>query len=334
VYEIEVIQGLEFITQQELKTFLPSKAITYQTKGIIQVDTTQEDDLLKLRTAIAVYKLFSFPIPRPKALLGHQYLTSILSAITQITKKNTFSSFSIGVAGDDTSVIQRIRNEISQHTKLEFQPEKGDLHIRIRKSLTLEGWDVLIRLTPRPLATRTWRKHNMQGALSAPVAHAMIKLFNQSHHTLLNVGCGSGTLLIEAINSKLFQLGIGIDNDLAMLNLTNEHIKEAKVRSLISCCDADMRKLPFENASFSAVCSDFPFGQLVGTKEYIEQSYGYWLYEIARITKPQGTCIIITHAIKLMEKELAQLSKLWHIKSVYPIVLNGLHPKIYLLERC
>ena len=35
-----------------------------------------------------------------------------------------------------------------------------------------DGWETLVRTTPRPLATRYWRVCNYEAALNATVAHA------------------------------------------------------------------------------------------------------------------------------------------------------------------
>ena len=41
---------------------------------------------------------------------------------------------------------------------------------------TDEGWEALVRLTPRPLSARPWRVCNLPGALDATAAHAMARL--------------------------------------------------------------------------------------------------------------------------------------------------------------
>ena len=72
--------------------------------------------------------------------------------------------------------------------------------LRVRKAdIRRDGWEVLIRLTPRPLSAREWRVCNMEGALNATIAAAMIEMTDPSARRprVFNLMCGSGTLLIE-----------------------------------------------------------------------------------------------------------------------------------------
>ncbi|PZS02444.1 MAG: hypothetical protein DLM69_04080, partial [Candidatus Chloroheliales bacterium] len=81
------------------------------------------------------------------------------------------------------------------------------------------GWEVLTRISPRPLVTRAWRVSNMPGALNATVAYAMVKLTKpRPDDVFLNLACGSGSLLIERLATVRARLAIGCDIDRAALN--------------------------------------------------------------------------------------------------------------------
>jgi tRNA (guanine6-N2)-methyltransferase len=334
-YELEVAPGIETIVQEELLSLLGTRMqILSVQKGGIQFTTDVDSNRLKtLKTVNTVYRLLTFLVPRPKALLGHQYLKQIIAEIQVQQKLETFQTLSISAAGQESAIMTRLRDEICQATHLKPADEIGDMRLRIRPSVTQKNaWEVLVRLTPRPLATRVWRTENMQGALNAPVAHAMLRLLHlQPSDVLLNIGCGSGTFLAEATAFRP-KLCVGCDISSENLDLTHTNLKTFNTHSL-SLLQADVERLPFDDNTVSAICSDLPFGQLVATPQAIQTLYPIWLRESARVLKQHQPCVLITHAIRLIENTIQQQSHLWIMEEVYPITLNGLHPRIYLLRR-
>ena len=123
-------------------------------------------ELLRLRTIVAVYLVQHFPVPRARALLGQQHFQSLLRQIETVRRLypvHIFTSFRVSAAGEDSSTFARIKAEISQATGLTFDPEEGELLLRIRpSSLEASGWELLTRISPRPSrsgpgASTTWR---------------------------------------------------------------------------------------------------------------------------------------------------------------------------------
>ncbi|MCA9915294.1 MAG: hypothetical protein KC496_18200 [Anaerolineae bacterium] len=204
-YEAEIVDGLDEIAQVEIETLINHQGRISRKNPESGISFRYEADprnLFQLQTVIAVYEVLSFDIPRPKALLGHQHLQRLLTTIAEIRDlhpEDAFQSFHIGAAGSGTSVMRRIQAELAQELSLPYHRYEGDLLLRIRRPPEdANGWQVLIRLTPRPLATRPWRVCNMKGALNASVAQAMIRLLQPSSaDAFLNLASGSATLLIE-----------------------------------------------------------------------------------------------------------------------------------------
>jgi tRNA G10 N-methylase Trm11 len=95
---------------------------------------------------------------------------------------------------------------------------------------------------------------------------------------------------------------------------------------------SDMQQLPFPDHSIDTICADLPFGQLVGDHVTNRELYPRTLQEVARIATSNARFVLLTHEIRLMT-QLLQQSDLWINKEQYPINLNGLHPRIYVLER-
>ena len=213
--------------------------------------------------AVAVYRLETFSVPRPKALLGHQHLTRLLQNIEEVRKDAPFTSFRFSAAGSDSAVFMRLAEEIQKVTGLRHDVEEGDLLLRIRKSN--EGWEILLRTTPRPLSSRPWRVCNLSGGLNATLAAAMVALVGvKSQDRFFNLMCGSGTLLIERRSRGQAARLVGCDISGEALTCSEENIQASHL-SGIELLRADATSLPFESASFDVIVADVPWGDAVGT---------------------------------------------------------------------
>lgn len=335
--ELEVIEGLETIAHNELlqrchreikDAFVERGRVRFRYTGIIS-------KLLTLGTIVSVYTVTTHPVPRPRGLLGHQHFTRLMAQIENtftLNDEGAFKTFFISAAGSDSSVMQRIRDEIARHTGLSPVNSGGDLLIRIRPTANKE-WETLVRVTPRPLATRSWRIANMEGALNASVARAMAILSEPSEDDIvLNIACGSGSLLIErCVLSRPLAI-VGCDNALQALKLSKLNISASHHQQTIQLLQADASCLPFGKGYFNKLLADLPFGQLVGNHQDNKRIYPQILAEAGRITVVKSLFVLITHEIRLIETILRQTS-LWHIRQTVRINLNGLHPRIYVLER-
>ncbi|MDX1995820.1 MAG: methyltransferase domain-containing protein [bacterium] len=332
VIEIEVAEGLESFAQDELKGLVRTNVAV--SKGALTfTHTGQLAPLLSLHTANSVYLLLHFPVPRPRALLGHEHFHRILAHIRlvrDIDPAAEFRTFFISAAGADSSVMQRLKQEIATQTGLVHGDENGDLLIRIRRSG--EGWDVLLRLSARPLATRPWRVCNYEGALNGPVASAMAMLLNASPDDVyVNLACGSGTLLIEQMSYQRVRWAAGIDRSTDALKCARQNIRATSLSHHVDLLQADVRQLPLASNSVDLLSADLPFGQLSGSHTENQRLYPALLHEAARIARPKARFILITHEVRLIET-LLSTSNLWKIVTVQRVSLRGLHPRIYLLQ--
>lgn len=334
-YEFTVTPGLEALAERELAaTPWGSQAQIQSSTGLLTAASAEPyPQEQMLRTVVALYDVLDFPVPRPKALLGHQHLTRIIHACKAILSPS-FATLSISAAGKSSEVMQRLIAELAAALQLKAVRDVGDLHIRIRRStLHDDGWAVLIRRTPRPWATRAWRSENLPGSLHAPVAAAMAMLAQASEAApVLNVGSGSGTIVIETslFNPKLRI--VSLDADWSNIQLTRRHMQAAAVR-VDRLLQADARALPLADASFGAVLSDLPFGQLMGHNEDLQALYTAWLRETARVTQLEGRGVFLTHAVRLMMEVLGSVQDVWQVEKILPITLNGLHPRLFMLKR-
>ncbi len=201
-------------------------------------------------------------------------------------------------------------------------------------TLNSPAWEVLTRLTPRPLATRAWRVCNYEGALNATVARAMALLTQpQPTDVVLNVFCGSGSLLIErGLWGEAAQM-MGCDINQLARDCAEQNIKAAALAKAPQVMDWDARQLPLLDQSVDVLLADLPFGNLLGSHRDNLKLYPEVLREAARVAKPNARFVLITHEIKLIEAVLTDLSGLWQVKESLKVTLRGLHPRIYILNR-
>ncbi len=225
----EVTGGLEFVAQAELQQL--GAQVTEQRPAEVDFRYTGPlRALLDLKTVQAVYLVQQFAIPRPRGLLDNTYFRQLVAQINEIitlSGRDAFQSLRLAAAGSDSAVMQRIKNALAQTLGLTVSEDKGDLWIRVRPSRS-GGWETLTRLSPRPLVTRVWRVCNLEGALNAADAHAMIRLSQPTpSDVFVNLGCGSGTLLIERLAFGRAQQCLGLDIDHQHLRCAEANLKPA-----------------------------------------------------------------------------------------------------------
>ena len=109
-YEVELITGLERFVDDELGKKLGRRAyrltgypkegrMSFRYSGPIQ-------RLMDLRSAVAIYLVERFDIPRPKAFLGHRHFTRLIEmirAVIHLHPPETFKTFRLSAAGTLTS---------------------------------------------------------------------------------------------------------------------------------------------------------------------------------------------------------------------------------------
>lgn len=335
-YEAEVTEGLEFVSSGELTRL-----------GAVILDTRPGEigfrfagdpaALVKLATVQSISSVQHFAVPRPRALLGNVEFPLLIAQIQSVldrSPRGTYRTFHIAAAGSDSNVMQRLKAAIAERTGLTSTADKGDLWLRIRPGRAGGGgWETLVRLTPRPLVTRAWRVCNLEGALNAADARALVILTQpQPADVFVNLGCGSGTLLIERADHASSRRLLGFDHDAAALRCAQANTAAAGALDRIHLQRADMTRLPLPDQSVDALCADLPFGQLTGSHADNQRLYPRVLVEAARVAKPGARFVLITHEVRLMES-LLPLAQAWQVEQAIRVNLRGLHPRIYRLLR-
>jgi SAM-dependent methyltransferase len=343
-YEIEVIPGLEAVAIDELRRTLRQHVTIAPAlkEGLISIRYSgQAEALLDLTTVLAVYERQHFAVPRPKALLGQSAFDLLLARIAAVRALHSpaaFETFRISAAGAESSVLVRLREELAARTGLEYTAEEGDLLLRLRRPLDGgDGWEALLRLSPRPLSVRDWRVCNLAGALNASVAQAMVRLsLPHPDDVVLNLCCGSATLLIERLAAAPARIAIGCDNDRQARDCARENVA-ASGYDAIQIAAWDAGALPTPDAWVDVALADLPFGQLVGSHQQNITLYRRVLREATRVTVGGGLFVALTQDIRLWQRLVADAAADWTLDRELPIKLPSgsgyLHPRIFVLRR-
>jgi len=324
--EVEFLPGLgPFVLEEIEELFGGDVSVPRFTAGACRVRVRQPERLLQLRTAVAVHLVECFEIPRPKALLGHEAMTRLVTLVEAAmawSGRTSFRSFRLNAAGRDSAVFQRLAEMLHAETGLE-QDRWGDLLVRVRR--VDDGWEVLARTSPRPLSARAWRTHNFRGALNATIAAALVRATRPKRDDrYCNLMCGSGTLLAERLACGPADAIVGIDNDADVLAMAGYHAPDAAL------VIGDVRTAPFDDAVFDVLTADLPYGQAVGSHAENDELYGGVLGEAARVAKTSARFAVITHDIRRFRRALAAQSA-WRAEHEVQVFQKGHNPYVWLL---
>jgi 23S rRNA G2445 N2-methylase RlmL len=284
----------------------------------------------KIRCAQNAFVRLSYDVPRPKALLGQQYWDEIVATARDIVGRGEYKTVMLDAAGADSSVMQRILQSLGTTLGLNVVAEEADLQMRIRNRAGF--WEVLFRITPRPLGTRAWRVCNYPGALNAVVAAAMVRFGGiYPEDRILNLACGSGTILIERLARGPAAKAIGCDTNAEALACARQNVAAAANTRQISLETWDATQTPLPEASIDLIYIDLPFGQLIGTHHTNLTLYPAMLYEASRLLAPGGRMVVITHEIRLLRSVLDEIVTLQATDEIQ-ITVGGMSPLMVLIE--
>ncbi len=335
--ECEVLPGLEPFCAAEVRRVLgrQAKVTAAATRGAVRFSWPGPlRALLGLRTAVAAYLLASVPGRRPSTLLGDTTLFDHVETVRRLHPPGSFRSFRLSAPGSDSAALRRRRQELTERTGLGHDPDEGELYLRIRRDATHDGWDLLTRLSPRPLSARAWRVVNLPGSLNATIAAAMVELSRpRPDDRLLNLMCGSGTILVERLARGRAALAAGCDLDPAALAASGANVAAAGMARSVALARMDAIALGFREACFDVLLADLPYGHRMGSHQDNAALYPAVLAEAARVTRPGGALLTVTHELRLFERCLEAHTRHWRVERAVQVYQKGHHPIVYLLRR-
>jgi tRNA (guanine6-N2)-methyltransferase len=339
--EFLFLPGLGSVVAKEVRDRLPDAGPVHEVPG--RSDSLAADyrgdwaRLLDLRTIVAPFLVLSFPVPRPRSLTSGEYFPQIMDAVRLVQRINpeTPKTFRMDAAGSESAGFQRLASQLEEATGLPQVPEEGQLLLRFRRSPSTEGWDVLVRLSSRPLSSRAWRVANLPGAVNATIAAAMSQLTApRPGDRAANLMCGSGTLLIERLRAAPARFAVAVDSDPGAVQCCAENVEAAGLRGRVTLLQADIAEPDWAGAGpFDVLLADPPWGTLMGEHETNEALHALLLERAHTVAAPGARLAVLTHEVRIMERCLAEASSQWESRQTVRVFQKGHHPRIYLLTR-
>jgi predicted RNA methylase len=293
--------------------------------------------LLSLRTVVAPFVVLSFAVPRPRSLLSGEYLPQIANAVREAARLDRAAparSLRIEAAGSDSTVMRTFASQLAQATGLTDEPE-GECVVRLRRSTAVDGWDVLVRLSARPLSARAWRVRGHPAAANATVAAAMAYLTDpRPGDRVANLMCGSGTLLIERLHIADAAIAVGVDADAEALDAAAANLEAAGLSGRVELVRQDIGDDDWiARGPFDVLLADPPWGDKAGQHERNEAVHLALLERGYAAAAPGARFAVLTHEVRIMQRLLARNQHLWRLTSEIRVFHKGHHPRIYLLTR-
>ncbi|MEJ2666500.1 MAG: methyltransferase domain-containing protein [Deinococcales bacterium] len=331
-FEVEVLEGLAPLASAELAGS-GVRVLAERPDGLLVQAPAGPGMLAGLRLATAVYRRLVFDVPRPRALLGDAQFRALAGAMREvIASGGAFRGFRLAAAGSDSPVFRRLAAALAAATGVAFDAVEGELLVRVRKARTGNGWEVLLRLTPRPLSARTWRVCNRPGGLNATLAVAMNRVAGvAAGDRYLNLMCGSGTLLVERFLDGPARALVGLDADAEALACARANLEAAGALEACRLLHADALAAPLEGGAFDVITADLPWGDAVGSHERNRELHPAVLAAAARLAAPGARLVLLTHELRLFRAVLER-ERRWRLERELKVAHGGHFPHAYLLR--
>jgi 23S rRNA G2445 N2-methylase RlmL len=175
---------------------------------------------------------------------------------------------------------------------------------------------------------------NVAGAVNATIAAAITAMCGvRPTDRVVNLMCGSGTLLVERLLAGRARTAVGVDHDPEMLAACAENLTAAGVAGRADLRKADATGPDWLDAGpFDVLLADPPWGTLVGDHAGNEDLHLALLRRARDAAAPDARFAVLTHEIRQMERCLRRTGDRWRVDSVTRVFQKGHHPRIYLLR--
>lgn len=329
---LEVLEGCAAGALEEARA-RGSARIVGPTELALRTDDL--DAVRSLRRVVAASTGLTVPARRPRELLEtsvQQRLGELLEDVRRQRPRQRFHGLRLEAAGADTPDMRRLAQALAEQAGLPVA-EDGDLVVRVRRGAAPVTWQVLLRTTPRPLATRAWRTVNYPGAVNATVAATVLDLLRVgAEDSLLDLTCGSGTFLVEQLHVAAPARAVGVDLDPAAIDAARAHQRAARRPGRVDWRVGDVREIALE-PGFTRLVTNPPWGTLHGEHETNEELLADLLRRASELAAPRARLGVLTHEITRMHRVLETAPAGWHPAGEHRFFQKGHHPRLFLLER-
>nr|WP_246281088.1 methyltransferase [Cellulomonas humilata] len=153
---------------------------------------------------------------------------------------------------------------------------------------------------------------------------------------VLNLMCGSGTLLVERLSAGPAAEAVGVDLSADALTASAENLGAAAHAGDARLLTADCTGPALVEAvgtGWDLLLADPPWGTLHGTHATNAEVHAGMLQAAYDAAAPGARFVVLTHEVKVMERCLRDADALWRIRSTTRVFAKGHHPRIYVLDR-
>jgi 23S rRNA G2445 N2-methylase RlmL len=339
-YEVTCCTGLERFVQRELRrrfgelqTLSNARKdgeIMFEFKGAAR-------DLLSLATIHDPFLIIPIESPRPRGLLEPLVYRKAIEQIAKLRSSvadQKFTTFSFSAAGSDTKDLKRIREAFSKSLDLP-EHDQGELYMRLRKSkANPENWELLVRISARPVSHRAWRVAHFRGALDASIARVLVELVAaKKNDVFVDLMCGSGTITIEQLSFAPVKEIFAFDTSKHALECAELNCKQVKSKTPYTLVEGDACATELPDQSIDVIVSNPPWGESIGKKQSLGDLYRNLLKESARLLRKGGRMALIVQDIEVLNVALKEIPQLTLKETHRALQARGYHPTILLLER-
>jgi tRNA (guanine6-N2)-methyltransferase len=330
---LEVLEGCAPSALAEARELGPVRTVSATE---LQLRTSDLDAVRSLRCTVAASTALTVPARRPRELLEtsvQQRLGGLLEELRRQRPRQVFHGLRLEAAGAGSPDMRRLAGALAELADLPVDDADGDLVARVRRGASPGTWQVLLRTTPRPLATRAWRTVDYPGAVNATIAATVLDLLDvRAEDALLDMTCGSGTFLIEQLHRAVPARAVGVDLSTDAIDAARSHQRAARRRGRIDWEVGDVLTAPLEGG-FTRLVTNPPWGTLHGEHESNEQLLADLLARATELAAPGARLGVLTHEISRMHRVLEQGAAGWRRVSEHRFFQKGHHPRLFLLER-
>jgi 23S rRNA G2445 N2-methylase RlmL len=152
----------------------------------------------------------------------------------------------------------------------------------------------------------------------------------KQNETVLNIPCGSGTILAELCEKKTFQQAIGVDLSDEALRAAVANLQRWRSAKNLKLAKGDLSALPIPDSCASVILSDPPWGEGLGSREQARRMYPMMLKEMHRVLTERGRLVILSQDERALHEIASSLFERERSVRVYQ---GGFHPHIILYRK-
>lgn len=344
---LEVLDGCAPSARAEAARLGPVREVS---PTELRLTTDDLPGVRALRRVVAASVSIVVPARRPRELLATEVLQELRAVIDRIRhtrpRVGPFTAVRLEAAGAHTPDMRRLAEAVGEIAGLPVDPEDGDLVVRVRRAeqgRAGAGWEMLVRVTPRPLSARSWRVVDYPGAVNATIAATVLDLMDIGpEDSLLDMTCGSGTFEIEQLAMGAPAQITAVDLSAEALDAARAHQRAARLRGRIDWVHSDVltAELPLpeqdgptgRTTGFTRILSNPPWGELHGSHSTNEELHAALLDRAAQLAAPHARLGILTHEVRRMHAVLERPGCPWTLVDEHRFFQKGHHPRLFRLR--